>query len=96
MRLIFGGILIVLGIGENRYTRTTTTAYGYEINKVEKCPQNKIEWQESSRRLKCSDDARNTLNRYHCLPVDDLSTLVEFCYNHARPLIVKGREITYI
>lgn len=72
------------------------TAHMNRNNKVDMCPQNKTEWQEASRRLNCSDDAKNPFNRYHCLPLHDLSALTEFCYNMTRPQVVKGRQITYI
>lgn len=68
----------------------------YRTNIVDMCPQNQTEWQEASRRLNCSGDSKNPLNRYHCLPVHDLSTLMEFCYNQTRPRVVTGREVTFI
>nr|XP_034313094.1 uncharacterized protein LOC117684560 isoform X2 [Crassostrea gigas] len=66
------------------------------VNKVEMCPQNKTEWQKASRRLNCLDDINNPVNKYHCLPVHDLTTLVEFCYNDTRPRVVKGLCMTYV
>lgn len=64
--------------------------YMYGINKVDVCPQNQTEWQKASRKLNCSDDSKNPLNRYHCLPVHNLTTLMEFCYNQPSPQVVKG------
>lgn len=59
-------------------------------HKVELCPKNTKEWQIASRRLNCTNDISNTKNRYHCLPANDLSTLVEFCYDETRLGVVKG------
>nr|XP_034313097.1 uncharacterized protein LOC105335099 isoform X2 [Crassostrea gigas] len=95
-RYFFCIIFIVLGIGENRYARTAAEAYMYGVNKVDICPQNKTEWEEASRRLNCSNDTKPPLNRYHCLPVHDLTTLMEFCYNRTRPQVVKGLCMVYV
>lgn len=59
-------------------------------HKVELCPKNTKEWQIASRRLICTNDISNPKNRYHCLPANDLSTLVEFCYDETRLGVVKG------
>lgn len=59
-------------------------------HKVELCPKNTNEWQIASRRLNCTNDISNPKNRYHCLPANDLSTLVEFCYDETRLGVVKG------
>ncbi|XP_052689434.1 uncharacterized protein LOC128167645 isoform X4 [Crassostrea angulata] len=95
-RYFFCIIFIVLGIGENRHARTAAEAYKYGVNKVDICPQNKTEWEEASMRLNCSNDTKSPLNRYHCLPVHDLTTLLEFCYNRTRPQVVKGLCMVYV
>lgn len=59
--------------------------------KVDVCPQNQTEWQEASRKLNCSDDAKSPVNKYHCLPVHNLTSLLEFCYSGYRPQVVKGK-----
>lgn len=63
---------------------------GKNGHKVEVCPKNTKEWQIASKRLNCANDILNPKNRYHCLPANDLSTLVEFCYNETRPGVGKG------
>lgn len=63
---------------------------------MELCPKNTKEWQTASRRLNCTNDISNPKNRYHCLPANDLSTLVEFCYNETRPGVVKGSCMLYV
>lgn len=64
-----------------------------DSNKVHVCPNNKTEWQKASKRLNCTSDLKN---RYHCLPVRNLTTLMEFCYNETRPRITSGGCITYV
>lgn len=63
---------------------------GKNGHKVEVCPKNTKEWQIASKRLNCANYILNPKNRYHCLPANDLSTLVEFCYNETRPGVGKG------
>ena len=59
-------------------------------HRVSDCPRDEKEWQKASNRLNCSDDANTPVNRYHCLPAANLTTLLEFCYNKTRPQVVKG------
>lgn len=61
-------------------------------NRVSVCPRDEKEWQRASHRLNCSSDARNPINRYHCLPLEKLTTLVELCYNETRIQLVKGTK----
>lgn len=63
---------------------------------VDVCPQNQTEWQEASRRLNCSDDAKSPKNKYHCLPVHNLTSLLEFCYSKPSPQVVIGLCMTYV
>ena len=60
-------------------------------NRVGVCPRDEKEWLKASKRLNCSDDALGSENRYHCLPADNLTTLLEFCYNRTRAQVVKGK-----
>lgn len=85
-------IILVSAINVHR-----TTVLARKIaHKVELCPKNTKEWQIASRRLNCTNDISNTKNRYHCLPANDLSTLVEFCYDKTRPGVVKGLCMLYV
>lgn len=61
---------------------------------VDVCPQNQTEWQEASKRLNCSDDAKSPKNKYHCLPVHNLTSLLEFCYSEPSPQVVIGKQET--
>lgn len=89
-------ILFVFGIVTYHYGGTIM---GSEIaNSVSSCPRNKSELQRASRRLNCTDpnDVTNTKNRYHCLPVHGLTTLLEFCYKQTRPRVVNGLCMVYV
>ena len=59
--------------------------------RVRHCPRDEKEWQKASNRLNCSDDVTDVVNRYHCLPTDSLTTLLEFCYNRTRANVINGK-----
>ncbi|XP_078321794.1 uncharacterized protein LOC111112647 [Crassostrea virginica] len=60
-------------------------------HRVRDCPRDETEWQKASNRLNCISDVRSTKNKYHCLPADNLTTLLEFCYNRTRTQVVEGQ-----
>ena len=59
-------------------------------HRVRECPRDEKEWQKASDRLNCSSGVLNTMNKYHCLPSHNLTTLLEFCYKGTRLNVVKG------
>lgn len=59
-------------------------------HRVRECPRDEKEWQKASNRLNCSAGVSSTMNKYHCLPADTLTTLLEFCYTRTRTQVVKG------
>nr|XP_022322696.1 uncharacterized protein LOC111124124 [Crassostrea virginica] len=65
-------------------------------HRVSHCPQDRKEWQKASHRLNCSDDDTNSVNKYHCLPIDTKTTLLEFCYNRTRAQVTKGLCMVYV
>lgn len=65
-------------------------------HRVSHCPRDEKEWQKASKRLNCSDDVLSPKNRYHCLPIDNLSTLLEFCYNRTRAQVIKGTRALFL
>lgn len=87
---------IVFLLGMDLYYSALPTPTVKDSNKVDVCPNNETEWQKASKRLNCTDIASNTKNRYHCLPVRNLTTLMEFCYNKTRPLVTSGGCMTYV
>lgn len=54
---------------------------------TELCPRNQEEWNLRSSAINCT----NT-NGYMCLPNDNLTKLLEFCYIYTRTPIQKGTE----
>nr|XP_022305989.1 uncharacterized protein LOC111112631 isoform X1 [Crassostrea virginica] len=65
-------------------------------HRVRDCPRNETEWQKASNRLNCTSDVLSTMNKYHCLPADNLTTLLEFCYNRTRINVVKGHCVVLV
>lgn len=61
---------------------------------VQNCPSNNTEWMKASERLNCSS-INNTLV-YHCVPNENVSSLVEFCYNTKRIGVPKGNAILIV
>ena len=59
-------------------------------HRVRDCPRNETEWQKASNRLNCTSGHSNPVNKYHCLPADNRTTLLEFCYNRTRTQVVEG------
>ncbi|XP_061176059.1 serine/threonine-protein phosphatase 6 regulatory ankyrin repeat subunit A-like [Saccostrea echinata] len=65
--------------------------YRYPVFPVTSCPLNTTDWNSSARRRNCSlDDVRN---RYLCVPNQQKSVLLEFCYDEVRPMVQKGNCI---
>nr|XP_022305939.1 uncharacterized protein LOC111112615 isoform X2 [Crassostrea virginica] len=60
-------------------------------HRVRDCPRDETQWQKASNRLNCTSDVRSTMNKYHCLPADNRTTLLEFCYNRTRTQVVEGQ-----
>ena len=59
-------------------------------HRVRDCPRDETEWKKASDRLNCTSGDSSTMNKYHCLPADNLTTLLEFCYTRTRTQVVKG------
>ena len=59
-------------------------------HRVNDCPRNETEWKKASNRLNCTSGVLSTMNKYHCLPADNLTTLLELCYNRTRTQVVEG------
>lgn len=54
-----------------------------------KCPQNKTEVEEASKRIGCGVDVYEN-NQYMCLPNEKKSSLVEFCFDGLMGIEEKG------
>nr|XP_022305978.1 uncharacterized protein LOC111112629 isoform X7 [Crassostrea virginica] len=60
------------------------------VHRVRDCPRNETEWKEASNRLNCTSGDSSPMNKYHCLPADNRTTLLEFCYSRTRAQVVEG------
>nr|XP_022293310.1 uncharacterized protein LOC111103950 isoform X2 [Crassostrea virginica] len=65
-------------------------------HRVKDCPRDKDEWQKASNRLNCTSGRENTKNKYHCLPTENLTTLLEFCYTRIRINVVNGGQCLFL
>lgn len=63
--------------------------YGYKfpVFSTLKCPRNQIEWNVRSSALNCTEN-----NGYTCLPNENFTELLEFCYTQPRILIEGGKQ----
>lgn len=58
----------------------------FAVHPTEFCPRNQMEWNKRSLAINCSED-----NGYVCLPNDDLTVLLELCFESPHILIQEGR-----
>nr|XP_034322226.1 uncharacterized protein LOC105333531 isoform X6 [Crassostrea gigas] len=59
--------------------------YEFPVFSTESCPRNNAEWNERSSIINCTQS-----NGYTCLPNENFTELLEFCYVYPRILITKG------
>lgn len=64
--------------------------YAFPVFTTEVCPRNLTEWQERSSAFNC-----NKTNAYMCVPDENITELLEFCYSLPQIRIVKGIYILY-
>lgn len=61
--------------------------FAYPVYTTEVCPKNLTEWQERSSAFNC-----NKTNAYMCVPNENFTELLEFCYSGPQIRIVKGKN----
>lgn len=61
--------------------------YKFPVYTTEVCPRNQEEWDERSLALNCTES-----NAFICLPNENLTELLEFCYTESRIRIQEGRN----
>lgn len=59
--------------------------YAFPVYVTDSCPRNSTEWRERSLSLNCSKT-----NGYTCIPNEDFTKLLQFCYTDLRIRIQKG------
>lgn len=62
--------------------------YEFPVFTTESCPRTLTEWNEQSTALNC-----NQTNAYMCVPNENITELLEFCYSQPQIRIVKGIKI---
>ncbi|XP_065924973.1 uncharacterized protein [Magallana gigas] len=65
--------------------RRKLEGYEFPVFSTESCPRNNAEWNERSSIINCTQS-----NGYTCLPNENFTELLEFCYVYPRILITKG------
>lgn len=61
--------------------------YAFPVYVTDSCPRNSTEWRERSLSLNCSKT-----NGYTCIPNEDFTKLLQFCYTDLRIRIQKGKK----
>lgn len=61
--------------------------YRFPVYSTESCPKNEIEWLYRSSAINCTE-----WNGYMCMPNENLTMLLEFCYNHPILIIQRGKK----
>uniref|UniRef100_K1QNF7 Uncharacterized protein n=1 Tax=Magallana gigas TaxID=29159 RepID=K1QNF7_MAGGI len=59
--------------------------YEFPVYSTEFCPRNQTEWKERSSAISCNES-----NGYLCLPNENITALLEFCYIHPFIWIQEG------
>lgn len=60
--------------------------YKFPVYSTDFCPRNQLEWEKRSTSINC-----NATNGYMCVPNENFTELIEFCYIHPFLLIQKGK-----
>lgn len=66
------------------------SGYSFPVYSTRICPKNEAEWNKRSSALNCSE-----LNGYMCLPNQQLTELLEFCYRERLIWIQDGEYYSY-
>lgn len=61
--------------------------YQFPVFQTESCPRNEIEWTGRSSVLNCTKS-----NGYMCMPSENFTTLLEFCYSQDKLVVENGKK----
>lgn len=64
--------------------------YKFPVYTTSFCPRNEIEWKKRSSTFNCSDESS-----YACLPNENITVLLEFCYPLENIAIEDGKLAIY-
>lgn len=76
---------VIIGRSERRKLTNDFGGYSYPVYKTNSCPENQKEWNKRSYILNCTE-----YNGYMCLPNENRTELLEFCYTKPMQTIPKG------
>lgn len=65
----------------------SASEYVFQVHPTKSCPKNRNEMDERSLALNCTEN-----NGYTCLPNENITVLLEFCYKRARIPVTKGKH----
>lgn len=60
--------------------------YDFRVYTAEFCPKNQTEWNERSSAINCTES-----NGYMCLPNENITKLLEFCYTYSSIFMEEGK-----
>lgn len=69
--------------------------YRYPVYSVTSCPKDAANWETAARRRNCSFDDVKPINRYMCVPNQEKTEFLEFCYDQIRPMVQPGKYFLY-
>lgn len=62
--------------------------YDFPVYTTEFCPKNQTEWNERSSAINCTES-----NGYMCLPSENITMLLEFCYTYPSIFMEEGEQL---
>lgn len=78
--VVFGCVIVIVWP-----TSKTLDGYQFPVFQTESCPRNEIEWTGRSSVLNCTKS-----NGYMCMPSENFTTLLEFCYSQGKVAVENG------
>uniref|UniRef100_A0A8W8NYJ4 Novel STAND NTPase 3 domain-containing protein n=1 Tax=Magallana gigas TaxID=29159 RepID=A0A8W8NYJ4_MAGGI len=79
------GLILLLSSCFLIYESRKLNGYKFPVYSTKHCPRNQTEWNERSSAINCT-----TENGYVCLPNENITELLEFCYTYPFILIQEG------
>lgn len=74
----------------NPFFQRKLDGYKFPVYSTKHCPRNKTEWNQRSSAINCTKD-----NGYVCLPNENITELLEFCYTYTFILIQEGSHMVH-
>lgn len=85
--LFIGNLIFKTSLKLKHIFQRKLDGYEFPVYSTEYCPRNETEWKERSTAINCSDK-----NGYVCLPNDNITELLEFCYTIPFIWIEEGKQ----